>query len=103
MDLSKYSIKELHALKKEIDKQINSRKKAEAKKAKDELKQVAEKYGFSLNELISGSPSAAKVRGKAPAKFQHPDDPSKTWSGRGRKPVWVKELEESGRGMTRIG
>ena len=103
MDLSKYSIKELQALKKDIDKQIASRKKAEAKKAKDELKQVAEKYGFSLNELVSGAASATKGRGNVPAKFQHPDDPSKTWSGRGRKPVWVKELEERGREMESVG
>lgn len=27
----------------------------------------------------------------APAKFVHPEDPKKTWSGRGKKPKWMEE------------
>lgn len=104
IELSKYSIQDLETLKKDIDKEIGSRRKQEEKKARDELKKVAERYGFSLNELVSGAPAKtkAKSRTKTPAKFVHPDDSSKTWTGRGRKPVWVKEWEAAGRSLNQL-
>ena len=34
---------------------------------------------------------------KAPIKFRHPDKPALVWSGRGKKPLWIKALEEEGR------
>lgn len=98
MNLSKYSTQELNQLKRDIDKELKSRRKDDAKKAQKELKSVAEKYGFNLNDLVSGQPGRPS-KGKAPARFRHPDDPSKTWSGRGRKPVWVKEWEAAGRSL----
>lgn len=98
MNLSKYSTQELYELKKDIDKELKSRRKEDAKKAQKELKSVAEKYGFNLNDLISGQ-TPRGGRGKAAARFQHPDDPSKTWSGRGRKPVWIKEWEAAGKSL----
>lgn len=97
MNLSKYTVDELESLKKDIDKEIVSRRKQEEKQAREELKEVAAKYGFSLNELIIGTSTA---RGRSPSeaqnKFRDPDDPSKTWTGRGRKPNWVKEREAAG-------
>lgn len=29
-------------------------------------------------------------------KFRHPSDPKKTWSGKGARPKWMKELIEAG-------
>ncbi|WP_089957133.1 H-NS histone family protein [Limnohabitans sp. 2KL-3] len=34
---------------------------------------------------------------KAPIKFRHPDKPGLVWSGRGKTPLWIKELESDGR------
>lgn len=34
---------------------------------------------------------------KAPIKFRHPDKPALVWSGRGKTPLWIKELEANGR------
>jgi DNA-binding protein H-NS len=34
---------------------------------------------------------------KAPIKFRHPDKPGLVWSGRGKTPLWIKELETDGR------
>jgi len=30
-------------------------------------------------------------------KFRHPEDAGKVWTGRGRKPGWIVDLEQSGR------
>jgi DNA-binding protein H-NS len=40
----------------------------------------------------------AKPTKKVPPKFRHPDDPGIVWSGRGKTPVWLRELEKKGRG-----
>lgn len=34
---------------------------------------------------------------KAPLRFRHPDDPGQVWSGRGKTPRWVIELQAQGR------
>ncbi len=100
MDLSNYTTEQLNQLKKDIDVEIQSRRKEDAKKAQQEMKQVAERYGFTLNDLVSGQP--AKTRAKGKVRFQHPSDAGKTWSGRGRKPVWIKEWEAGGRSLDEL-
>ena len=37
-----------------------------------------------------------KARASSPPKYRHPENPSLTWSGRGRQPAWYKELVEAG-------
>lgn len=39
----------------------------------------------------------AKPTKKVAPKFRHPDDPGIVWSGRGKTPVWLRELEKKGR------
>jgi DNA-binding protein H-NS len=39
----------------------------------------------------------AKPTKKVAPKFRHPDDPGIVWSGRGKTPVWLRELEDQGR------
>lgn len=101
MDLSKYTPDELQWLKKDIDKELTSRRKLDAKKAQQELKSVAERYGFTLNELISGQAEKLTLA-KTDVRFRHPEDVNKIWSGRGRKPVWIKEWEASGHSLDEL-
>ncbi|WP_084465111.1 H-NS family nucleoid-associated regulatory protein [Rubellimicrobium thermophilum] len=35
-------------------------------------------------------------RGRPPPVTATPDNPSQTWSGRGRRPRWVREAEAKG-------
>ena len=37
--------------------------------------------------------------GEGQAKYAHPENPSQTWSGRGRRPRWVTEQIESGKSL----
>ncbi|MGD8429265.1 MAG: H-NS histone family protein [Ectothiorhodospiraceae bacterium] len=97
MNLSKYSSDELRQLRKDIDHELAARRTQDAGKARRELQRVAEKYGFTLAELMGGQSDASGRPGGPTVRFRHPDDPSKTWSGRGRKPGWIKEWEAQGR------
>ena len=49
------------------------------------MAELAEKHGFKLQELMGG-----RGKGKMTApKYANPEDPSQTWTGRGRKPNWL--------------
>ena len=34
---------------------------------------------------------ARKARSASPAKYRHPKNPNATWTGRGRRPAWIKD------------
>lgn len=92
IDLSSMSLEELKKLDKDISRAIagfEQRKKAEALAA---LEAKAREMGFSLADLAGGK-SGKSV--SAP-KYQDPNDPTRTWTGRGRKPAWFNEALDAG-------
>ena len=93
---SGWSVAKLEKEKEKIDRAIDSKKSESRSKALEELKQVAEKNGFELTDLVGGSggrgkKGASRKTGKVAPKYRNPDDSSVTWSGRGRQPKWVVE------------
>lgn len=98
IDLSKLSLDELKAHAKEVQQAIadfDKKKRAEALAAIEEL---AAKHGFKASELFGGTPAKA-TRAKSPsvAKYRHPENPSITWTGRGRKPGWISDALAKGK------
>ena len=96
IDLESMSKDELLNLKKDVDralKTVESRRKAEAQRAAEE---AAKQYGFTLNELQARSGKGPKG---AP-KYRNPDDPTQTWTGRGRRPQWLDAALERGMSIT---
>jgi DNA-binding protein H-NS len=94
-DLSKLSLEELTSLKADVDKAIQNyetRKRNEALAAAEAAAQAA---GYSLSDLMAGS-RLGKKKTASPPKYQHPENPELTWSGRGRQPRWLKEAVEAG-------
>lgn len=98
-DLKTLSLQELKSLQQKVEREISGRDKRQRKEALNAVKEKAKEMGFSLDQLISDvslSGSAAQSRTPAPAKYRSADDPSLTWSGRGRPPHWIKEAQENG-------
>ena len=97
-DLSQMSMDELLKYQADIAAAMESKKAEELKAVQAELLLLdhkAQQLGSSALELLGGKGGkAAKV--KAPARYAHPENPAKTWSGRGRMPVWMKEYVENG-------
>lgn len=97
IDLKSMSRKELKQLSKDIEKAIRDAEKRERREALEAAEKAAAEYGFALSEL-SGDAGKRKA-GKAPkskAKYHNPQDPSQTWSGRGRKPQWFHDAMAKG-------
>jgi len=92
----------LKRVEKALEQERKRREKEARKQAQQEIREVAQRYGLGIDDLLAhvdtakGSKGKRKSQGKIPPKFRHPDDSSKTWTGRGRKPKWVQAWEEAG-------
>ena len=95
INLESMSLEELQQLKKDVEKALKTFEERRQKEARQKLEEEARKLGFSLSDLVGGKP--AKKGKSLPPKYRHPDDPSLTWTGRGRKPRWLVEEEEKGK------
>lgn len=99
MDLSKLDLKELKQLQKDVEKAIASYEDRMRKEALIAAEAAAKEMGFSLAELVGGAAKTSKSRGTVAPKYAHPENPTTTWTGRGRKPKWVEEALASGKSL----
>ena len=91
-DLSGEVAKELRELKDRVEIAIADRHKSERLDLAARMKALAEDSGFSLEEILgSGRKVRGSGKGSAAAKFRNPENPSETWTGRGRMPTWLNE------------
>ncbi|MFQ6551501.1 H-NS family nucleoid-associated regulatory protein [Aestuariibius insulae] len=101
IDLSKMKRGELEKLRKDIDKELKNAEARDLKDAREKAAKVAAEHGFTLDELAGGGRKSGKggSKPKAPAKYRNPEDPSQTWSGRGRRPAWIAEAQKKGKSL----
>ncbi len=94
MDLNGLSLKELKDLQAQVAKAIATYEDRKKKEALAELEERARAMGFTLAELTGVQ--VARKRAPASAKYANPENPSETWSGRGRKPRWFEAAIQAG-------
>ena len=94
IDIDTMSLKEMRDLRTKLDRAINSYEDRKRREALTAIEEAAREHGFNLSEL-----TGAKTRksGTVAPKYANPQDPTMTWTGRGRKPRWVQESLESGK------
>ena len=109
VDLNGLSVAELNALVDQAKARIEQVKKQQYSELRRTLEAQAREAGFDIYDLFtarsgksvsssgSGSSSgdAASKRAVAP-KYCNPDDKSKTWTGRGKRPHWVRDALAKG-------
>ena len=98
MNLDEMSLADLKKLQKDVDRAIVSFSERQKRAALAVAEAAVKEMGFSLSDLVGvGKP----VRSKSglPAKYQHPENPALTWSGRGRKPAWIHEALDAGKSL----
>lgn len=97
-DLTSMSLAELQSLQKKVAKAITKVERQEKTQALAALEAKAKEMGFSLSELTGGK--TAKTAGpKGAPKYANPDNPDQTWTGRGRRPEWIKTALEAGKSI----
>ena len=88
--LAKLSYQQLLETQNKVAAAIAKRKEQERAEVKAKISALAADSGFDINELVGNQRKSGKFAGKkVAAKFAHPKDPSLTWSGRGRQPLWL--------------
>ena len=60
---------------------------------------LVELRGAPASELNGGDRPERRPYPKVQQKYQNPDRPSETWSGRGKQPRWVSDLLQSGKNI----
>lgn len=99
VDISDLSLDELKALHKNVEKAIRDYEKLQRKKALAAAEAKVKEMGFTLSELLSDSTKSSPKRKINPPKYQHPENPEITWTGKGRRPAWVNQVIESGQSI----
>jgi DNA-binding protein H-NS len=97
MDLSNLTVADLRNLQDKIKQELKNRERQEIVKAREQILAIAQKAGFSVNELI-GKGVRAKT-GTIAVQYRNPDDATQQWTGRGRQPKWVREWLATGKSL----
>ena len=94
-DVETLSLKELKSLQKDLAKAISTFEDRQKSDARSKLEIIAKEMGYSLADLIGTE--VKPTRAPVIAKYRHPENPSLTWSGRGRKPLWFVAALDAGK------
>lgn len=97
-DLLEAPLKDLIALHDKLTHAIERKKSSDKIDLAKQLHQLAAESGFTLADLAAMPIKTKKVgKVKGEPKFQNPDKPEQTWTGKGKKPDWFKALIDAGK------
>ena len=99
-NFDKMSYAELLKLQERVEGAISAKRVEDAAATKEQLRAMAEKAGFDVNELFG---KRRGKRGPSSVKYRNPKDTSQTWTGRGRKPNWLVDAVKKGAKMDSFG
>ena len=92
-DPTKMSLTELQELELKVKRAKLSMQERSRVELRQKLEAMAAQSGFKLSDLFGGRGGKGR---KVAAKYANPDNPSETWSGRGRKPRWLAARLKAG-------
>ncbi|MFP8968138.1 H-NS family nucleoid-associated regulatory protein [Pokkaliibacter sp. CJK22405] len=97
-DLNVLTLAELQALQADVEKAIEQ--KQQQAQVIDQIKAMALENGITfesvLNELQGSVRKSGAAKSKSAPQYFNPEDPSQTWTGKGRKPKWIEEALHNG-------
>ena len=99
LQLELLSVDELWELHEEISQTLSSRIIEEKRQLEQRLEQLNQTHHNGIDGRTRRvGPKARRFYPKVYPKYQNPQEPTETWSGRGKKPRWlVKALQEGNR------
>jgi len=96
VDLEPFSIGELEELVERIQGEIETKRERIKAELLEELGKKAEAAGLTVEQVLGKQGRAPKRKSSAVVKYRNPGDSSQTWSGKGRKPAWLKDALQAG-------
>lgn len=92
MNVDELTIPELKALSERCGERIDQIKDSEINKLLDEFKAKAETLGMTASGVLAFDAKKRRAAGKP--KYRNQADPVQTWTGRGKRPVWIKAYDD---------
>lgn len=93
MNLDSLSPAELQALIRNAEAQMESARKNQVQDVRSKIDALLKGAGLSLDEVYPrrGGKAAKGPRAAVAPKYRNPENPTQTWSGRGKRPIWFSE------------
>ena len=95
-DISNLSVDELKRLQIEAEALIVSKKDQAIEDAYQQISDIADQVGLTIEQILEFGATKRKksIRKAVEPRYRSKQNPSETWTGRGKKPRWlVAELE----------
>lgn len=104
-NLEGLELADLQQVQKKVEKLISDYQDRKLREARSAAESVLKEHGFKLSDLLgdsatAGSRNTAASKAPSPAKYANPKNPEQTWSGRGRRPAWVREALDAGSNLS---
>lgn len=95
MNFDSYTDAQLVELQNKIDEELARNAAAKRQQALDEVLATLRAHNVTAAELKGlAKQLKSKPKKSPPPKYAHPEDATKTWTGRGREPVWLQQDKE---------
>jgi DNA-binding protein H-NS len=98
-DLDRMSLRELQEFELKVQKARVSAQERNRVELRKKIETMVADAGFKLSDIFGGRGGKGRT---VAAKYANPDDPSETWTGRGRKPRWLTAKLQEGAKMEKF-
>jgi DNA-binding protein H-NS len=91
IDLKSLSPKELKALIAHAESQMQEARASQIQEVRKKIDALLSNSGLTLADIYpvrGGKGGKGGKRGAVAPKYRNPEDPSQTWTGRGKRPLW---------------
>lgn len=99
INLKSLSADELSKLISSARSQLEQSRSQQISEVRGKIEALLKSSGLSLADVFPRQvgKGKSKSKGSVAAKYRNPEDPSQTWSGRGKRPLWlVAQLKKRG-------
>lgn len=93
INLENLSPAELQTLIKNAEAQMDAARKTHIQSVRTQIDALLSRSGLAIDEVYprrGGKASKASKQAVVP-KYRNPENPTQTWSGRGKRPLWFNE------------
>ena len=97
IDLNNFSVPELEELEKAIASELERRQLESKRIVLNQIKELAQSIGMTIDDVVGIGKKKQRRGAPLPSKvYVNPGNPKETWSGRGRRPNWARDILNRG-------
>jgi DNA-binding protein H-NS len=97
IDISSLSVPELQELAKAIEIELERRESESKRAVLNQIKELAQSIGMTIDDVVGiGKRRHKRNAPRSSSMYVNPENPQQTWSGRGRRPNWARDILDRG-------